>query len=195
MTKRLFKQSLLDELYAPYKNCMLCPLATQGRTNVVFGKGNADASLLIIGEGPGRDEDLQGLPFVGRSGKLLSKALDELFIPKESVYISNIVKCRPPNNRAPLPSEAHTCMNLLLKNQIAIIQPRVICTLGSSATHFLLDITTPISQLRGKSIQSAFGVQVIPTFHPAYILRNPTKFNVLAADLETVKQILLKKQD
>lgn len=191
MNKKIFKQQLLDELYAPYKNCMLCPLATMGRTHVVFGRGNADAQLLIIGEGPGRDEDLQGKPFVGRSGKLLSKALDALFIPEDEIYISNIVKCRPPGNRAPLPSEASVCMNILLKQQIAIIRPTIICTLGSSATHFLLDTKTPISQLRGRIVSSPFKIPVLPTFHPAYILRNPKELHSLVADLTVVKETLL----
>ncbi len=190
MDKKSFKQSLLNELYAPYTNCKLCPLGSLGRTHVVFGRGNPDASLLIIGEGPGRDEDLQGLPFVGRSGKLLSKALDALFISEEEAYISNIVKCRPPNNRAPLPSEAHVCMNTLLKQQISIIRPHVICTLGASAAQFLLDTKTPISRLRGISLDSPFNIPVIPTFHPAYILRNPSALKTFIADLETVKKHL-----
>lgn len=190
MNKESFKQSLLDELYAPYKNCMLCPLATMGRTNVVFGRGNADAELLIIGEGPGRDEDLQGKPFVGRSGKLLSKALDALFIPEDEIYISNIVKCRPPGNRAPLPSEASICMNILLKKQIAIIRPKIICTLGASATHFLLGTTMPISQIRGKLLTSSFNIPVMPTFHPAYILRNPKELRSLVEDLTRARDFL-----
>ncbi len=192
MEKKTYKQALLDELYAPYKNCMLCPLATMGRSHVVFGRGNPDAELLIIGEGPGRDEDLQGLPFVGRSGKLLSKALDALFIPEDDIYISNIVKCRPPGNRAPLPSEASTCMNILLKKQIAIIRPKIMCTLGSSATHFLLGINTPISQLRGKLISSPFNIPVLPTFHPAYILRNPKELGSFVADLTAAKKTISK---
>ncbi len=122
MTKKELKQLLLEELYAPYKNCLACPLSSLGRTQVVFGRGNADARLLLIGEAPGKDEDFQGKPFVGRSGKLLSKILETLEIDeKNDVYITNIVKCRPPQNRAPLPNESAICTKLLLEKQIRSI--------------------------------------------------------------------------
>ncbi len=190
MNRKLLKQSLLDELYAPYGNCMLCPLA-QERTHVVFGRGNPDATLLIVGEGPGKEEDLQGLPFVGRSGKLLTKALNQLEIPQDTIYISNIVKCRPPQNRAPSPAEATTCMNALLNHQIKIIQPRVICTLGATATQFLLNTKAPLADLRGKIIASTLQIPIVPTFHPAYILRKPSELENLLKDLTLVKNSFL----
>lgn len=135
--KKILKQDLLNSLYASYRNCNLCPLARAERSSVVFGRGDADASLLFLGEGPGRDEDLQGIPFVGRSGKLLSKTLESLSIDENSVYITNIVKCRPPNNRAPFPNEVSTCTKLLLQKQIQIIRPKVICILGHQHLIFL----------------------------------------------------------
>ena len=121
MDEKAFKQQLLDTLYEPYKKCLQCPLGFLGRTNVVFGEGNPDANLLFIGEGPGKEEDLQGRPFVGRSGQLLNRALGLVGISRPDVYITNIVKCRPPNNRAPLPIEITTWMNLLLNNKIKIM--------------------------------------------------------------------------
>src|SRR5579872_2582777 len=133
MDPKSYKQQLLDQLYAPYRNCTMCPLGTLGRTNVVFGEGNPDADLLFIGEGPGAAEDAQGRPFVGRSGKLLTKTLEGLGIKREDVFITNIVKCRPPENRAPTPVEAGICTNLFLYNQIKIIRPKVICVLGATA--------------------------------------------------------------
>jgi DNA polymerase len=167
-----YKQSLLDELYAPFKNCTKCPLGTLGRSTVVFGEGNPNASLMIIGEGPGRDEDEQGRPFVGRSGKLLSRALEIAQIPRESIYITNIVKCRPPGNRTPLPTESGICKRLLLFNQIKIIRPKIICTLGACALQELTNQTYQITKIRGTPLATET-YTIIPTLHPAYILRNP----------------------
>ena len=172
MTKKLFKQQLLNELYAPYKNCMSCPLAMLGRTHVVFGRGNPDAQLLLIGEGPGKEEDSQWLPFVGRSGKLLSRILAALEIDENELYITNIVKCRPPENRIPTEPETKICKSLLLDKQIQIIRPSVICTLGACATSILLETTNGISKMRG-IVQDYQLTKLIPTYHPAYILRNP----------------------
>ncbi len=182
MTKKELKQLLLDELYAPYKNCLLCPLSSLGRTHVVFGRGNPDARLLLIGEAPGKDEDLQGKPFVGRSGKLLSKALESLEIDETDTYITNIVKCRPPLNRAPLSSESAICTKSLLQEQIKIISPSVICSLGSCATNLLLEKSIGISKIRG-TIQKYRSVKLIPTYHPAYILRNKKELKTLLSDL------------
>lgn len=183
MTKKEIKQLLLDELYAPYTQCVQCPLGTLGRTHVVFGRGNPDAALLLVGEAPGRDEDLQGQPFIGRSGKLLSKTLEALAIDEKELYITNIVKCRPPQNRAPLPNESAICTKLLLEKQIKIIAPSVICALGSCATNLLLETTTGISKLRGIP-QPYKSTLLIPTYHPAYILRNPKELKTLAYDLQ-----------
>lgn len=183
MNKQLYKQTLLDNLYAPYKNCLLCPLGSLGRTQVVFGSGNPDARLLLIGEGPGKNEDLEGLPFVGRSGKLLTQTLNALNIAREDLYITNIVKCRPPNNRAPLPNEVSMCKKILLEKQIKIIRPKVICTLGSSAVNALFSEKHSISKVRGTKMNYE-GVILIPTYHPAYLLRNPRELSSFAQDLE-----------
>ena len=182
MNKKELKQFLLDELYAPYKNCLQCPLSLLGRTHVVFGRGNPDAKLLLIGEAPGKDEDLQGQPFVGRSGKLLSKALESLGVDENDIYITNIVKCRPPLNRAPLPSESAICTKILLQEQIKIISPSVICSLGACATNFFLENSKGISKTRG-TLQNYRSIKLIPTYHPAYILRNQKKLGVLLSDL------------
>jgi len=178
------KQNLLDELYAPYKNCQLCPLAQLGRTQVVFGSGNPNATLMLIGEGPGEQEDKQGLPFVGRSGQLLTKILNALSIEKKELYITNIVKCRPPNNRTPLADEVSSCKKILLNEQIRIIQPKVICTLGASAYNALFTTNTQgITKLRGKFIEFE-GIQLLPALHPSYTLRNPKEIKTLTLDLE-----------
>jgi len=183
MNKKEYKQALLDSLYAPYKNCNLCPLASLGRTTIVFGEGNPDADLMLIGEGPGRNEDEQGRPFVGRSGNLLTKTLNALGINRSDIFIANIVKCRPPNNRAPLPDELSVCKKLLLEKQIKIIRPKAICTLGSCATQTLLETKIGITKLRG-SLNSYQDISLIPTFHPAYILRNAKELTRMAQDLE-----------
>ncbi|MFX1452792.1 MAG: uracil-DNA glycosylase, partial [Promethearchaeota archaeon] len=182
--KKLFKQKLLAQLYAPYKNCTACPLGSLGRKHVVFGDGDPDAQLMFIGEGPGREEDIQGKPFVGRAGQLLNRSLETLGVQRKDVYITNIVKCRPPNNRTPTPLESQTCKKLLLVKQIKIIRPQVICTLGSAAIQGLLDQTNiKISQVRGKK-RVMDGIIIIPTYHPAYILRNPNELKTFITDLE-----------
>jgi uracil-DNA glycosylase family 4 len=180
------KQDLLNNLYAPYIKCTQCPLGNLGRTNVVFGEGNPDARLLFLGEGPGQDEDRQGLPFVGRSGKLLNKIFDLVGISREDIFITNIVKCRPPNNRKPLENEISTCTQLLLFKQLQIIKPQVICTLGSTALQGLTNNAhVKITQMRGKplSFERMEGIIIIPTYHPAYILRNPKELSVLYDDI------------
>ncbi len=183
MDTKQYKQSLLDELYAPYKQCVACPLGSLGRKNVVFGEGNPDANLLFIGEGPGQQEDEQALPFVGRSGKLLNRVLELIGITRSDVFITNIVKCRPPNNRKPLPTESNTCKKLLLFKQIKIIRPQVICTLGSAAIQGLIEKEVKITRTRG-SILSFEGTTLIPTYHPAYVLRNPKALEFLVEDIK-----------
>lgn len=197
MDIKKYKQHLLDRLYAPYINCTQCPLGTLGRTNVVFGDGNPNAQLMFIGEGPGQDEDRQGKPFVGRSGKLLTKILELADIHRPDVFISNVVKCRPPNNRKPTEKEASICTNLLLFNQIKIIRPQVICTLGASALQGLLNnYEVKISQVRGKPIVAEIlpHIIIMPTYHPAYILRNPKEMQTMFDDIQKAKS-LLKKVD
>jgi uracil-DNA glycosylase family 4 len=176
------KQMLLDELYAPYKKCIQCPLGTLGRTHVVFGDGNPDARIFFIGEGPGATEDAQGLPFVGKSGKLLNKAFLAASLKREDVFITSIVKCRPPQNRKPTNVEVKTCKNLLLLKQIQIVSPNIICTLGTTAFEGLLEKKIVISQERGTSIDFQ-GITIIPMYHPAYVVRNPKYFNTLVQDL------------
>lgn len=177
-----YKQGLLDALYAPFINCTSCPLGSLGRTNVVFGEGNPDSRIMFIGEGPGKDEDLQGRPFVGRSGKLLSRALEIAEVPREAVYITNIVKCRPPGNRTPLPNESGICKRLLLYNQIKIIRPRVICTLGACALQELTNTAYQITKVRGNPIHTD-QYTILPTLHPAFILRNPSSGKTFLDDI------------
>lgn len=151
-------------------DCQRCKLS-QGRTNIVFGEGDPYARLMFIGEGPGRDEDMQARPFVGDAGKLLTNLIVKLGLKREDVYIANIVKCRPPYNRNPEDDEISTCRPFL-ERQIDIIKPRVIVCLGRIAAHALLGVNTPISKLRG-SFSRYREFVVMPTFHPAYLLRNP----------------------
>src|ERR1700691_6274470 len=159
----------LDRLRVTASTCTRCPLA-EGRTQVVFGVGSAEAELLFVGEGPGREEDLAGEPFVGRSGKLLDRLMaEEIGLTRAQCYIANVVKCRPPNNRDPLPGEIEACRPYL-EEQIALIEPAVIVTLGNFATRLLLDSTEGIRHLRGRVFPSGTG-HLVPTYHPAYALR------------------------
>ncbi len=184
-TPKSNKQLLLNALYQPYKNCMFCPLGSLGRTQVVFGRGNPDASLVIIGEAPGAQEDKEGLPFIGRSGKLLTTLLQQAGLTESEYFITNIAKCRPPLNRTPTIQEAKTCMELLLIKQLHIIQPRIICTLGACAYQNLTEDMSSISLLRG-SERMWNSYTVIPTFHPAYALRNKQARTLLAQDLALI---------
>lgn len=178
----------LKKLYEPYKKCMECPLGSLGRTQVVFGEGNPDSHLMIIGEGPGAEEDAQGRPFVGRSGKLLTRILTQAGIDRSDIFITNIVKCRPPNNRAPLQQEAATCMDLLLFKQIEIIKPKVICTLGACALQNLTGTKAQITKIHGIPFEWK-DYTIIPAYHPAYVLRNPSTENVLLADILKAKTL------
>ena len=165
--------------------CSKCPLATQGRAQVVFGKGSSNAKLMFIGEGPGKDEDLQGIPFVGRSGQLLTKIIEAMGLTRDEVYISNVVKCRPPKNRAPLPGESLTCKTNLLFKELEIVQPQIICTLGATATKQLLGQGIAISRIRGTFIDFN-GYTIMPTFHPAYLLRDPRKKREVWEDMKKI---------
>ncbi len=173
----------LDALEKETLSCKECGL-NRTRTNVVFGAGNTQAKLMFIGEAPGEEEDRQGKPFVGRAGQLLTKIIEAMGLEREDVYIANILKCRPPNNRAPLPDEIAACRNNI-KRQVEIIKPRVICTLGKFASQTLLNTQTPISALRGKFREYA-GIKVMPTFHPAYLLRNPEEKKTVWQDMKKV---------
>ena len=151
--------------------CQKCRELAGSRTNVVFGVGNPQAELMFVGEAPGRDEDLEGEPFVGRAGELLTKIIQAMGFTRHEIYIANVLKCRPPENRVPLPDEVTNCRPFLLK-QIEIIQPKVIVVLGATAMKALLDVETPISKMRGKWYLF-HDIPLMPTFHPAYLLRNP----------------------
>ena len=165
--------SSLKELSKECIECVSCSLS-KTRTNVVVGKGNEKANLVIIGEGPGEQEDKSGLPFVGRAGKMLDTALAAVNIaPLEDCYITNIVKCRPPNNRKPTASESDACMPWLNK-QIELLSPKIIVLAGSTATESFLGIKEPISKIRGKWIEKD-NIKYMPIFHPSYLLRNPSK--------------------
>ncbi len=174
----------LEDVRAELGDCKRCKLHRTRRT-IVFGEGNPKATLMIIGEGPGYDEDVQGRPFVGKAGQLLTKIIQSIHLQREDVYITNIVKCRPPQNRNPEPEEIGSCNPFLLQ-QINSIQPKIICTLGTFATQTLLNTNAKITELRGKSYDLR-GIKVFPTYHPAYLLRNPDRKREVWEDM---KQIL-----
>jgi len=174
----------LDALKEVLGDCERCKLY-KGRTHIVFGVGNPEAELMFVGEGPGEEEDRQGLPFVGRAGGLLTDIITKgMGLAREDVYIANVIKCRPPNNRNPQPDEIVAC-EPFLHRQIAIIRPRVIVTLGTFATQCLLKNRTPISKQRGHW-HDYQGVPVMPTFHPAYLLRNPGDKRIVWQDIKLV---------
>jgi DNA polymerase len=160
----------LTELNEQICTCMQCPLG-HTRTNFVFGSGSPNADIMIVGEAPGADEDEQGLPFVGRAGQLLTKILEAISLPREEVYICNILKCRPPNNRKPLVGETDQCEPYLWK-QIEIVQPKLILALGLTAANTLLKNKESMTNLRGK-IHDYHGIRTLVTYHPAALLRNP----------------------
>lgn len=168
-------------------DCMRCKLH-KGRHRVVFGEGNPKAELMFIGEAPGRDEDLQGKPFVGRAGQLLTKIIEAMKLKRSDVYITNVVKCRPPENRAPQPDEVDACEGFLFR-QINVIKPRIIVCLGSVACQNLLKTEKKISGIRGQW-QDWNGIQVMPTYHPAYLLRNPEAKKEVWNDMKKVMEEL-----
>lgn len=178
--------SSLMELESRINGCLACPLGA-GRIRFVFGEGNPKARMMFIGEGPGRDEDLQGRPFVGKAGELLDKMIGALGYKREDVYIANVVKCRPPDNRTPNPQEAQTCLRYIRK-QIELIRPGVIVTLGATPLRELLGVDTGITRIRGQW-QRLDEIPVMPTFHPAYVLRQYTQDvrRAVWTDLQTAK--------
>ena len=178
----------LAALKADIGDCTRCKLHGLGRTQVVFGMGNPSADLMFVGEAPGADEDEQGMPFVGRSGQLLTKIIEAIDLKREDVYIANVIKCRPPQNRNPEPDEINTCEPFLFR-QIEVIKPKVIVTLGKFAAQTLLRTEEPISKLRGRMFDY-HGAKLIPTFHPAYLLRNPSSKREVWEDMKLVKKLL-----
>jgi DNA polymerase len=168
--------------------CTRCKLHTLGRTQVVFGVGNPDADLMFVGEAPGADEDIQGIPFVGRAGQLLTKMIQAINLERDQVYIANVIKCRPPGNRNPEPDEIATCEPFLLQ-QIEAIRPRVIVALGAFAAKTLLRSEESISRLRGR-VYDFHGARLIPTFHPSFLLRSPDRKRDAWEDLKRARALL-----
>src|SRR5262245_29647337 len=169
-------------------DCTRCKLHRLGRRQIVFGVGNPDAELMFVGEAPGGDEDIQGIPFVGRAGQLLTKIIEAIGLKREDVYIANVIKCRPPQNRNPEQDEVDTCEPFLFQ-QVDIIKPKVIVALGTFAARALLRTLDPISRLRGR-VYAYRGAKLVPTFHPAYLLRNPASKREVWEDMKVVREIL-----
>ncbi len=176
--------SEIDSLRAEVAACRKCEELCSRRTQTVFGVGSLRAPLVFVGEAPGEDEDRQGEPFVGRAGQLLTKTLQDLGVPRDRVYIANILKCRPPGNRTPKPEEMANCVPYLHR-QLRILAPKIVCVLGNVAAQNLLDTKTGITKLRGR-YQDFNGTRIFATFHPAYILRNMNEMKYFEADLRTV---------
>ncbi len=173
----------LKEVRSEMGDCTRCKLHRTRRT-LVFGEGNEKAILMLVGEGPGYEEDVQGRPFVGKAGQLLTRILQSIELAREEVYIANIVKCRPPQNRNPEPNEISACRPFLLK-QIQAIQPKIICALGTFAAQVLLQTGEKISALRGRAFDLN-GIRVIPTYHPAFLLRNPERKKEVWEDMKRI---------
>ena len=187
MSGKAQKIKLLEELKNELLTCHKCPLG-KTRTNLVFGVGDPAARLMFAGEAPGRDEDMQGEPFVGRAGQLLTKIIEAIGMERSNVYIANVLKCRPPGNRNPMPDEIVLCMPYLIK-QIEIIQPKVLCALGTFAAQTLLNTTAPVGTLRGK-FHDYKGIPMMVTYHPAYLLRNPNDKVKVGDDMKKVRDCL-----
>ena len=177
-----------DELRAEALACTACGLC-EARQSVVFGEGSRTAELMFVGEAPGRDEDLAGLPFVGRAGQLLTKMIEGMGFSRDEVYIANVLKCRPPKNRDPAPDETQKCKPFLLR-QIELIGPKVICALGRHALRALTDYSGPIGRVRGRAMEFLGDLVVVPTFHPAYLLRNPAAKRDAWDDLKAILKLL-----
>ena len=176
-----------EELVKACENCHQCVLGNT-RTNIVIGRGNVNSTLMLIGEGPGEQEDRQGQPFVGQAGQLLDLLLEALMIKQDQVYIANIVKCRPPGNRVPTDEEAEKCLPLL-RNQVALIKPKIMVCLGSTAMRYIVDKNAKITQIRGQWIERK-GYWIMPTFHPAALLRDASKKVLMWDDFKKVKEKL-----
>ena len=177
----------IEEIRADIGNCIRCPLH-EGRTKIVHTTGNFQADLLFIGEAPGANEDAEGKPFVGRAGQLLNKIIEAIGLKREDVLVGNVNRCRPPQNRTPTLPEAETCKPFLLR-EIAVVRPKVVVVLGNTATQNLLNTKVGITKLRGE-FQDYFGIKVMPTFHPAYLLRDPSKKRETWEDMKKVRDYL-----
>lgn len=178
-----------EKMEKEVESCRRCPLGSL-RTNSVFGEGNIHSDLMFIGEGPGYDEDKTGKPFVGKAGSLLTKIINAIGLDRSDVFIGNIIKCRPPGNRDPLPEEIDQCRPFIEK-QIQLINPKVIVTLGRYSTQTLLNSSVGITKIRGKFTEYK-AIKVMPTFHPAYLLRNPSSKKDVWADVQAVRDYLME---
>ena len=179
----------IEEIRADIGNCTRCPL-WEGRTQIVHSTGDLEADLMFVGEAPGADEDAQGEPFVGRAGQLLNKIIEAIDMKREDVFIGNVNRCRPPGNRTPTIAEANTCKPFLLR-EIAVVRPKVIVVMGNTAMKNLLDTKEGITKMRGEFVDY-FGVKVMPTFHPAYLLRDPRKKREVWEDMKKVRDEISK---
>lgn len=179
----------LEAIRGDIGDCVRCKLHTLGRQQIVFGVGNPRARLMFVGEAPGADEDVQGEPFVGRAGQLLTKIIQSIGLERSDVYIANVIKCRPPSNRNPEPDEVSSCQPFLFR-QIDTIRPEIIVALGTFATQALLNTVTPISRLRGQVHEFRGGAKLIPTFHPAFLLRSPDRKRDVWEDMKKVRALL-----
>lgn len=177
----------LQQLAETARHCQQCRLH-KGRKHVVFGTGNPHASLVFVGEAPGEEEDRQGEPFVGAAGQLLTRIIEAMGLRRDQVYILNVIKCRPPGNRNPLPDELAACRSLL-DAQLECLQPQVICALGTFAAQALLQTEERISRLRGR-FHKLGDIQVMPTYHPAYVLRNPQSKRAVWDDMQHIQRAL-----
>jgi DNA polymerase len=177
----------LPKLQKTVRQCIKCDLA-KTRKKVVFGEGNPNARLVFIGEAPGEDEDIQGKPFVGRAGKLLDQLIERIGLRRSEVYICNVLKCRPPNNRDPEPPEVEACKDYLIA-QLNLIKPRIICTLGRHAYNTLFSVDERITRIRGV-LTSYHGTKLLPTYHPSYLLRNGGRIKEAREDMENLKELL-----
>jgi uracil-DNA glycosylase len=186
-------QEALDMIRTEIGDCTRCKLHTLGRRQIVFGVGNPSADLMFVGEAPGGDEDIQGIPFVGRAGQLLTKIIEAIGLKRDDVYIANVIKCRPPGNRNPEPDEVETCEPFLFR-QIDAIAPKVIVALGTFAAKALLKTNDPISRLRGR-VYDYRGAKLIPTFHPAFLLRSPERKRDVWDDMKKVRVLLQDPAD
>jgi len=191
VTSATERRELLKSVYDEAKECVRCPIH-QTRTTVVFGAGNADADLMFVGEAPGANEDRLGLPFVGQAGKLLDKLLVEIGLERGGVFVANVLKCRPPDNRDPLPNEIGACRDYLHR-QIELIEPTVICTLGNFSTKLLRGDTTGITRVHGQEEVREIGpraVRLYPLYHPAAALYTPSTLELLRADFHRIPSLL-----
>ena len=192
MPTALERREELKAVWEQARGCLKCPQLAEARTSVVFGSGNADADLMFVGEAPGKNEDLKGVPFVGQAGKLLDQLLEEVGLERGDVFINNVLNCRPPGNRDPHPVEIENCQDYLMR-KIELVEPKVICTLGNFATKLLRGDNTGITRVHGQAEVRVIGrraVRLLPIFHPAAALYTRSMLDTLRADMAKVPELL-----